>query len=450
VFLYGVPVNVQATASNPFGNITSVTFFANSNFIGSSKTAPYTFNWNNMLPGTYQLLARAEDNRGVSVTSIPITVRISKTLHGVRNAKNSIPLLLNSSTSANNASSNQSIITGLVASLEQTYTDLISERDMFSEQRSDIDRYLYAALVLARASSGLSAEQAPVASVNDRLRKVLSYLSFCEDLMERGVISSSTIAEANYVNARVDLSIAGADSNPAAVPGFNLLPNGIARIRTSAANPFTTGTGDSPGSFELADVSVTINNRSAVVRAVSPTELLVVVPAGTPGGIASVVVTSRDGFVHSDVANVSGLNPRIFGPSSSSDGQGVTVDALSMIFGTVRVNLPLVIGLDGRRRVSVLATGVSSGLNNSDPHNDIWLANGRVLENLAEEVSVEARTTDGRVFSLPVEYAGSQGDVRGVDQVSIVLIPELAHAGTVQLTVVAGGSRSNTITITID
>ena len=139
----------------------------------------------------------------------------------------------------------------------------------------------------------------------------------------------------------------------------------------------------------------------------------------------------------------------IFG-SNADSGQGVAVDALGMLVGGSEVNSPLVIGLDGRRRISLLASGLSSGVTNFDRSNDIWLANGQLLENLAEAVSVEARTTDGRVFNLPVEYAGWQGQLPGIDQVNVVLLPELRGAGVVQFTIIAMGIRSNTLSITIN
>ena len=97
-----------------------------------------------------------------------------------------------------------------------------------------------------------------------------------------------------------------------------------------------------------------------------------------------------------------------------------------------------------------MATGLTSGLINTDTSNDVWLPNGKVLENLAEAVAVEARTADGKVFNLKVDYAGAQGQFRGVDQVNVELVPELAGAGTVQLTLVAGGTRSNTLSINVD
>jgi uncharacterized protein (TIGR03437 family) len=93
---------------------------------------------------------------------------------------------------------------------------------------------------------------------------------------------------------------------------------------------------------------------------------------------------------------------------------------------------------------------LSSGLFNVDRNNDVWLSNGQMMENLAELVSVQARTSDGRVFNLPVEYAGAQGTLRGIDQVNVVLVPELAGAGNVQLTIIAGGIPSSSKTISLN
>ena len=97
-----------------------------------------------------------------------------------------------------------------------------------------------------------------------------------------------------------------------------------------------------------------------------------------------------------------------------------------------------------------MATGLSSGLTNWDVSNDVWLSNGKLLENLSESVSVLATAADGRTFWLTVEYAGAQGQLPGIDQINVVLPPELASAGTVQLTVVAGGHVSNTMTFSMN
>ena len=82
-----------------------------------------------------------------------------------------------------------------------------------------------------------------------------------------------------------------------------------------------------------------------------------------------------------------------------------------------------------------------------NPYNDIRLPNGRVIINFAEWCLVEARTADGRVFDLPIEFAGATESVPGLDQINVVLIPELAGAGAVQLKIVTAGVRGNTITV---
>jgi uncharacterized protein (TIGR03437 family) len=72
-----------------------------------------------------------------------------------------------------------------------------------------------------------------------------------------------------------------------------------------------------------------------------------------------------------------------------------------------------------------------------------------VLPNISDALGVEAKTTDGRVFQLPVEYAGPQGGTPGLDEVIIVLPAGLEGAGSVSVTVVTGSVRSNSVGVTI-
>src|SRR5204863_7840120 len=137
-------------------------------------------------------------------------------------------------------------------------------------------------------------------------------------------------------------------------------------------------------------------------------------------------------------ANVSGLNPSLFAPTGDTGGSGIVFDTFSQRLGPFSVTPSIWFGLDARTRLSILATGLTSGLSSSDVSNDTWLSNGQLLENLTENVSVVATVPDGRVFWLKVEYAGAQGQLTGLDQINVVLPPELAGAGTAQLTVVAG------------
>ena len=80
--------------------------------------------------------------------------------------------------------------------------------------------------------------------------------------------------------------------------------------------------------------------------------------------------------------------------------------------------------------------------------NDVRLA-GALVPNFAESVAVEARTSNGQTLNLPVEFAGAQTGAIGLDQVNVRLIPELRAAGTVELTLIIAGQRSNLATIFI-
>jgi len=159
-------------------------------------------------------------------------------------------------------------------------------------------------------------------------------------------------------------------------------------------------------------------------------------------------VTSREGSIFNGTAAVAGLNPIILGSIGDTSGRAAALDGVGLSGGFSTVGSGL-FGLDSRTRVSIWASGISTGVYNSDAGNDIFLGPGQVIENLSESVAVEARTSDGTVYLLTVEFAGSQGTLPGLDQVNVVLVPELRGAGPVELTIVVGSVRSNAMTIMV-
>jgi uncharacterized protein (TIGR03437 family) len=96
----------------------------------------------------------------------------------------------------------------------------------------------------------------------------------------------------------------------------------------------------------------------------------------------------------------------------------------------------------------IFAAGVVGFAANTDPSNDVF-AGGVLIPNLAESILVEAHTLDGRIYALPVEFAGGQSLIAGVDNINVVIIPELQGAGIIDLTLVVNGQRSNSPTIDI-
>jgi uncharacterized protein (TIGR03437 family) len=182
---------------------------------------------------------------------------------------------------------------------------------------------------------------------------------------------------------------------------------------------------------------------------VSPTQINFTVPSGTSGGLADILVTCREGYITHGTMAVTGLNPTIFGYTGDSTGMGAILDAVGFQSGLFSVTGDSMFLLDSRTRLTILTSGISTGVANTDTGNDVILGTGQVIENLMESVAVEARASDGRVFMLPVEFAGSQGTLPGLDQVNVVLAPELQGAGQVQLTIVVNGVRSNSMKVTL-
>jgi uncharacterized protein (TIGR03437 family) len=134
---------------------------------------------------------------------------------------------------------------------------------------------------------------------------------------------------------------------------------------------------------------------------------------------------------------------------NANNSGGAVLNGLNVHSGTFSTVTDQFTGFDNRTRLSFFATGLSSALVSTDLGNDVLLTNGQLLPNFAETVKVEARTSGGATVSLPVEYAGPQGALKGLDQITVMLPAQLAGAGTVQLTVVIGNTRSNPVTVVV-
>lgn len=410
-----------------------------------------------MSSGTYTLTANAQDDRNLSVTSTPVTVKISKALRGVRNSKRNNDTITSSisgsSPSASSSSTSTSdLLDTLTLDVEQTYRDFSEERSMF-EAAGQIENFLHASLFLVRSSGALSKSSNSTSGISNRLKKVNAYLSFCEDLMVQNSFSASTLAAGARVNAWTKLDIGMPETKPQSASFALLLPSGVGRVMsTSPLTPLTLQTASVPGNqvaYELGGVTVSINGKAAALTAVSPTAITFVVPSTVVGGLGDVIVTAQDGYISHGTSAIFGLNPTIFADFLTLNGRGALINGLtigSQIYATTATTLSRT---DNRTRLAIWATGLSTGLGNPNSDNDVSLPNGGVLANLAESVLVEARTSNGTVFNLPVEFAGTTGILPGLDQINVVLRPELAGAGTVQLTVVAAGLRGNTATVLI-
>jgi uncharacterized protein (TIGR03437 family) len=399
----------------------------------------YTSNWEKS--GRYDLFILKIVPPGAPTGQPPVSP-------GLVSAAYTTALMLGGSASATQAQIHQ-----LVTSIEQTYSAFSSEASRFSSA-SQIETGLRAALYFSRAAEALAAE-GPSTGVQNRLQIVALYLAQVQSLMPAGGSSGTVEGDTAHALSSGTFTIGPADTRSNASFAPLVTPRSIGVIlgdpnqsplATETSNATMTAGGQLP--FELSGASVSIGGRSAQLLSVSPSRITFYVPAGLPAGDAEVIVTTQDGYVSRGMASITALAPALFTESGDGVGAGVALNASTYTRGSFDVVTPFNLTTDKRTRLMLYATGLSNGAANTSTANDVRV-DGVTLPNLAESVTVEARTQDGRTRLLPVEYAGVQGKLPGLDQVNIVLLPELRGMGDVELTVIAGNQRSNKVTVNI-
>ena len=173
----------------------------------------------------------------------------------------------------------------------------------------------------------------------------------------------------------------------------------------------------------LASTSVEINGVLAPLVYVSPGQINLVVPSGLTVGTADVLIRSTtSGSTKSGTALVTASAPGIFTSDASGTGPGAILNAVTYRPAPFLVQTPEN-GADTRTRIAVYGTGLRH----------------------ADSVTAQAQDTAG-TYTLTVEYAGVAPGFFGLDQVNLVLPPDLDRADTVSLSLAADGSAANVVT----
>jgi uncharacterized protein (TIGR03437 family) len=316
-----------------------------------------------------------------------------------------------------------------------------------------MDTGLLSALYFARAAGALASEGGSGSGVQNRLQIAAYRLGQVKNLMSPGSVNATL--NAHFVATSLSTVIGLADTRSGATLAPALSPSSMGIImgdpaQSPLAMQTSVAVADADGAlpYELAGVSVTIGGRAAQIISVSPSKISFDVPAGLNIGGVEVIVTLQEGYVSRGTTSVTTSAPGLFTVNESGTGPGLALNAATNLPGTFDVTTPQNLSKDKRTRLVLYSTGISNGLLNSDTGNDVQTARG-LIANFAESTSVEAVTRDGRILRLPVEFAGASGGLPGLDQVNVVLPPELRGAGSVELTLIAGGQRSNNVTVMI-
>jgi hypothetical protein len=76
-FVTPASITISATAADIDGMVSKVEFYNGSTLLGSDVTSPYSFKWNNVAAGNYQITAKAIDNNGLVTTSAVVLISVS-------------------------------------------------------------------------------------------------------------------------------------------------------------------------------------------------------------------------------------------------------------------------------------------------------------------------------------------------------------------------------------
>ncbi|HEY3027419.1 MAG TPA: hypothetical protein VGJ55_14815, partial [Pyrinomonadaceae bacterium] len=344
-------------------------------------------------------------------------------------------------------------ITSLVNGIGQAYSVFLSEFSRFSSA-DEIDRELRTSLYFTRGAGALAAIGGHDTGMQNRLQIVAYHLSRATSLMT-GSSAESSLGEHAFAVASPAV-IGPADTLSSASFAPVLAPASLGTIlgdpnQSPLALQTTNATLSSSGTlpYELGGVSVAINGQAAPLVSVSPSRISFYVPANVPVGNAEVIVTLQEGYVSRGMTTIARIVPGVFTINGSGIGEASVVNAATLMPGPFSLTTTQNLTADKQTRLLILASGISNGAPNTNAANDVKLGLG-MIANLAESVVVEARTSDGRIIRLPVEFAGADGRLPGLDQIIVVIPTELKGVGTVELSLIVAGQRSNAPTVTIN
>ena len=467
IFVAGMDITMAANASDADGAVSKVEFFQGATLVGTDTTAPYNAVWNGAPKGTFNLTAVATDNEGAKSISPVVSITVTNSPNSVGRAKGKASSMVQEPTAsmlysgaADSVYSENTILAGdittLTSDITQAYTEFQAEVFSFGTTAPAIDTQIKAALLFSKATRGLALRAATSSNINNNLKRIASHLAMAEDLMRYGVIRQQTLDTATSTKTRSYVVIGDAKAGYGMSTISEVAPASLGSIAgTGNLQPmimetvFARMSADGSLPYEVGGLSVTVGGVAVPVLYASPWGIKFFMPDNMPLGVTEVIVSSQDGYICQGTINIQKSGSRIMTTTDEDNGFAVATNSRKLTSSLFEVLTPENFSSDKRTRLNIFATGISASAFNSNSGNDVNMGGGNVRANFAESVTVEAKLTNGLKFNLPVEFAGVQGLLPGLDQITVVLIPELKGAGTVQLTLVVGNQRSNAPSITI-
>jgi uncharacterized protein (TIGR03437 family) len=230
--------------------------------------------------------------------------------------------------------------------------------------------------------------------------------------------------------------------NAASFLGETLSPDVISALfgnfQTQTGNAVVASTQPLPTT--LGGMKVNIGGTDAPLFFVSNGQVNFRVPSNVPDGLATITVTNANATTRSGVVSINRAAPGLFTADFSGRGpaiglsttDGITFTPLTNANGTERIVDP------GTRQRPTYLVFFGTGLRNARAENP-GDANG-----VAEAVQA---TIQG--VPATVAYAGRHPDFEGLDQINVILPPELAGLGRLTVRLVVNGQPSNPVTVQV-
>jgi len=175
----------------------------------------------------------------------------------------------------------------------------------------------------------------------------------------------------------------------------------------------------------LGGTTVMVDGVAAALIYVSPSQINLAIPGAATAGASSVVVESSiTGGKQAGTMQVATSAPGVFTADASGKGAGAILNAVTYLGAPFLVETPENGGSDLRTRLAVYSTGLRH----------------------AGQVLAQGQDATGTRYNFTVEYAGAAPGYFGLDQVNIVLPPELDGAGVVSLLVTTESAAANMVT----
>ena len=203
---------------------------------------------------------------------------------------------------------------------------------------------------------------------------------------------------------------------------------------------------------ELGGVRVEVNGVTAPLFFVSPTQINYMIPSGTTAGTRGVVVRNSAGELARGQIEVSPISPAFF--TATQNGSGVPSGYITRVSaGTSQITNEQITSFAGgtvtpitidRRGDQVFLILFGTGIRyapNTNTANDIALAGGGTLLNVAESLEV---TIGGR--TARVDFAGAQSQYYGLDQVNVLIPADAVASPTTPVVIKVRDANGNLVT----